>query len=371
MACKYCYANSGPSNYLKMDNETLYNTIEKPLKYFGKKQTFGFIWHGGEPLLMGIDFFKKVVDIQKPFVENGFRIKNSIQTNLTNINEDYVNFFKENKFSIGFSLDGPKYLNDQTRVMPNGSGSFDIIMDKISLLRKNGVKVGALCVVTKTNVLHPKEVYEFFKENKIGVKFNPMFISGRATKKYAITPQEYGEFLIKIFDLWLSDKNKIWISNFYDYIKSILTNRPVGCIFTKYCSNNFFSVTPTGDVLPCGRWDDSPEFKYGNINTDSMVEILASPKRKKLLLRNYHISKKCRSCEFVNICNGGCPYIAYKFYGNIYERDYYCEAYKMIFSHIKNKMCEILGRSCEKKYYEIFSRNDLELVKKYLNIKVQ
>ncbi len=344
LACKYCYAESGEGEM--MSYETLENMISKLQRTYDGIE---YIWHGGEPLLMGIDFYEKVIEIEKREKSSNQWIINTVQTNGTLMNQEWIDFFKKNDFTIGLSLDGPEEVNNLTRIYPDGSGTFRCIMNSIELMKKNDMRFGAICILTGKNIDSIEEIYSFFKQENIGVKFNPVYLDGRANKHkdLELSPKKYGLELIKLFNRWFLEDEFVSVSQFEDFVSMILSNSPVGCSFHDTCQDTFVSVDDKGDVYPCGRFAGNKEFKYGNINVDSLENLMEhNPKRNSFIDRNVY---ECKDCEFFDKCHSGCPHNAYSTYGDINKKDQFCHAYKMLLKHIDNVITEELDKAYMKK----------------------
>lgn len=337
LSCRYCYVQKSDSKI--MSTKTLENLIKKfaLLKQHYDINTH-FLWHGGEPLLPGLDFYKEVISLQKRYYqEDHHGFSNSIQTNLTLLDEEFLDFLVLNKIRIGFSLDGPKEINDANRTFKNGDGTFDKIMEKVALMKRKNLKLRAIAVLTKININKLDELYYFFKENSISFKVHSLVYAGNfnVNKDIYISQEEYGQALIKLFDLWFNDKDfRINIEPLYQYLGNLITGNPHECSTLRSCQEKFLSVDPEGDVYPCGRFAGIKELCYGNINTESLESILSSPLRKTLLERISHIYD-CLSCKYKQICNGGCMNNAYNA-GNILDKDDYCKAYKMVFDYLSS-----------------------------------
>ncbi len=354
--CKYCYSNSGV-DYSRMSEETLKNSIKKIAYFNGKEGTSKgsqriqnhFIWHGGEPLLAGIDFYRKVVEIQEELIKEGYKFRNSIQTNGSLIIEDTVDFFKEHNFSIGLSLDGPKELNDKTRLYrakKNGSKStFEDVMSSIELLKRKGLNPKVIVVVNKHNINSLDKIYDFLKQNKLDAKFNPLIKSGRAIKNYqelAILPEEYAEARLKLFKVWVQDENPMHLNCFEDLLKGILSEGCyTECCFKDSCQKKFIAIDSFGDAYPCGEFCGETGFRYGNINKNHFEEILSHPLRMKLSERSKNL-EECKNCEYKKFCYGGCMYRAYASEGDYMVIDSCCLSHKRLFDYITK---EILPKS--------------------------
>ncbi|MFT4261243.1 MAG: radical SAM protein [Candidatus Woesearchaeota archaeon] len=362
--CSYCYIEPEAEKG-RMSEKTLSNIVEQVTFVNRLRGTMpSFIWHGGEPLLMKSSFFEKIVELQDPhtsFETNIGRFKhddkeyvfvndsvysanNSIQSNGSLLTKDLAKQLYDLGYHLGTSLDGPCPINNLTRSLKNGEGSFDAIYKGSEIAKEAGIGGGIITVLNKNNVHKVEELYEFYKEKNLSPKVNPLIKSGSAAINYedlGITPREYGEAMIKFFDLWYNDKDsKINIDPLDEIIGNLYYGTTSSCNFTDNCQENFISIGPQGDVYPCGRFDGIKEFKLGNINDQNLNEMLDSDLRKTLLSRNSDYIDGCNTCEYKPICNSGCMHNAYTHSGNILEKDYYCGAYKMIFKHIEKVMGE-------------------------------
>lgn len=352
LACQYCYVDETAERGT-MNAQTLYNLISKVAQFNGRERSTEFIWHGGEPLLMGLDFFKHIVEIQKSLPQHEFR--NCVQSNGVLLTERVADFFAEHSFRIGLSLDGCKKYHDLTRPFPDGSSSFDHTLNAVKIAKKSEIGGGVIVVVNRRNVAHLEEIYDFLKENNIGAKFNPLVESGKATScldELALKPGEFGKAMKRLFDKWFYEtEGLISIDPFDDIISNLITRVPFGCHFSECCQKNFISVGPLGDVYPCGRFDGNRDFYLGNLNHDSMESIDNAPPRVLLRERTPEKIENCKSCEYVKICNSGCPHDAYMKTGDVNTKTYYCADNKILFKHIENALNEEFKKAevgCEK-----------------------
>jgi len=349
LACSYCYEDSNPDKNETMSEETLTNSIQKVTEFNSEGPT-SFLWHGGEPMLPGIDFYKRVVSIQAPLKEKGYEIDNSMQSNATLITDEILDFFEKYGFHIGASLDGPKKIHDKSRRYAGNNGSsFDDSFQNILKLKERNIGGGAIVVLTKENIEHLPEIYEFFRDNDIPVKINHIINLGRARSCYeniGISAKEYGEAMCNLFDLWFYDEiHNLSVDPFDEIIGNIMTDIPRGCNNSFSCQESFFGIEPNGEVYPCGKFGVGEEFLYGNINTDSIEQIMSSDARKKILERSDNLNKVCKACDYLNICNGGCPEEAYNTRGNIYDRNPFCSGYRTLFSHIREAVVSELKKA--------------------------
>jgi uncharacterized protein len=338
LACKYCYVENS-SEKGRMSDETLELLLEN-LGEVNKGKRSEIIWHGGEPLVMGLDFYQKAKYFQF-FIENEnqVRFRNGFQTNGTLVDEEVIKFCKDYNFSLGFSLDGTKHLNDKTRVYHNGEGAFNEIFKGFNLAREYKLSNGFILILTKENIDKVDEIYNFIKENKFSVKINPLIYSGQAkiNNHLSIKPKEYAQAIIKLFDLYFYDNDfKGSIDPLDTFMGNVTFNQAYGCCsFNRNCQDTFISINHIGDVYPCGRFDGIDEFKMGNIHDEPLSKILKSEVRDKLMQRIPENIESCVDCEYIQICNSGCMNNGYMVRGNFMDKDYYCSGYKEIFSHMK------------------------------------
>lgn len=349
LACRYCYVEESAENG-RMNSKTLQN-MTRQLSNFSVEGV-NIIWHGGEPLLMGLDFYREAIDIQRNFKEVNF--KNSIQSNATLITNETLDFCEDNRISIGTSIDGPEEIHNLIRIYPNGEGSFKEAWKGLRMIEqrkgksrggnKRRIGGGAITILTKMNLDKILEVYNFFKSQGIHIKINPLIKSGRGAENHSdlgISPIEYGKALTKLFDQWFYEKEKgIDVDPLSAILGNQITENPTTCNFGKSCREEFISVGPQGDVYPCGRFDGIKEYWLGNINQNKdLVEILAESKTNKLLLeRSSETVKGCSDCDYSRICNAGCMHNAYMQRGNILDKDFYCASYQILFKHLEKAL---------------------------------
>lgn len=348
LGCRYCYLSSETKRFDFLDCDFAIQIINQ-IKHFCEnhhRQNMTIIWHGGEPLLWGIDNYKKVFSfMRKEFHDYPYR--NSLQTNLTLLTQEYIDLFNEYDVRLGFSLDGPQYIHDKQRVQKNGQGSFSLVMNKLSLCKQNKLPIGCISVATKNHIGHMQEFYDFMNQNKVDFKMNPLFISGEAAKNeniLGLSVNEYAKLIIELFDLMFDDPNcQVSNSNFVEVASSLITNKTAGCMLGENCQGNFIAISPKGDVFPCGRFCDNEYelFSYGNLHKVPMSEIMKKIYLSDSYRRFEYINKsECCKCEFFSICHGGCLHDGYLKSGDFKHKTVLCPAYKQIFTHIKHKLYE-------------------------------
>lgn len=346
LACKYCYTEVRETGE-RMGLDVLVNFLDKAKQWEGERNppstSTHIIWHGGEPLLMGIGFFEQVVQLQAERSE-GFAYHNSVQTNGTLLTPEFYQFLKEHGFGIGLSLDGPREINDRTRVRHDGSSSFDDVMRAIRLIQKEKGRTGVITVVSRENISRLDEVLAFCEAEGISPKLNPLIPSGCAREEsdLAISPAEYGRVMSGLFSRWFetADQGYCRVDTFLNLMRSVMEGRPYGCDSHRTCQDTFLAMAPNGDLYPCCRFDGVAEYRLGNILEDDIATVMAHPAKQRINERFNHLDE-CHACDYVQLCNGGCAHNAY-LAGNIDGKDIYCPANKVLFHTIKTTVLKAL-----------------------------
>ena len=349
--CKYCYLSNDTKSLHKLFDAEFVKSIIRQIRSVlanRPKQKLTLIWHGGEPLLWGVENYREVFSYMEEELF-GIDYKNSLQTNLSLINEEYIDLFLQYNVHVGFSLDGTKEINDVQRVDANGYGTFDTITNKVALCREKGLSIGCIIVGSKKHIGHIPELYQFICDNKLNFKFNPLFSAGEARNNiedFGITPDEYAQMSVELFDLWYNDnEHHIKESNFEEISSNLITNNPTHCLFGKNCQDNFFAIAPTGDVMPCGRFCDVSlkQYSYGNLHKESLAEILPRIEQSDAYKRSEYIEKSnCKQCKYFDICHGGCLHDGFLKSGDFKSKTFLCSAYKKIFAYIDNRLNETI-----------------------------
>ena len=344
-ACKYCYLSNDTKtpNYcasLEFIKNALLQIRDVLIPTDKKVSTI--LWHGGEPLLWGYNNFKHIFRfIEEVF--DGYNYQQSIQTNLSLINQDFIELFKKYRVSVGFSLDGTKAIHDSQRVDKSGRGTFDLILNKYFLCKDNGINPGCIVVATKKHIGKIAELYKYMSSNGIDFKLNPIFCAGEAKTNdddFGLTPSEYAQMSIELFDLWYNDKSR-QINNpkFVDIASAIFTGQTSLCVFSSNCQENVFAISPYGEVFPCGRFCDNSlkQYSFGSITDEPLSDILTRRKESEIYKREYFINNSdCKNCKYFSICHGGCLHDGYLVNKDFKTKSFLCEAYKIVFPHIES-----------------------------------
>lgn len=300
------------------------------------EESIFFCFQGGEPLLAGINFFSRVIELQTKNNLKNIKITNSIQTNGTLIDEEWCRFFKDNNILVGVSLDGIRNTHNLYRHFSDGSDSFDTVTKNLKLLKEYGVDFNILTVVNKDTAINIEEIYRYYKEcdydfQQYIVCRDPLF-SSKGEEKYSLLPKEYGEFLIKLFDLWSQDfetGRAPYIRQFENYINIILGGGVENCEQCGNCGVTY-AIDANGDVFPCDFYM-LDEYRLGNINENSIEQIDNRRSDISFINKSTQFSNNCRECKFLGICRNGCQRNRQTDIQGKYI-NYFCEGYSMFFS---------------------------------------
>ncbi len=345
--CEYCfYKNRNPEigqGQQRMSDEVLEKMTKDYLKL--RMPSSSFAWQGGEPTLMGLDFYKKAVELQKKYALSDQNVVNALQTNGILLDDKWCEFLSENNFLVGISIDGPKKYHDHYRKNFAGQGTWDRVMRSIELCRKHNVEFNLLILVNDLNGSHPDEVFDFFIEHDIKyLQFIPCVESEPETDEiadFSVGPEQYGKFLCRIFDRWVEHgPEKISIRDFDSIMSYCLNGRHTICTFDKQCSG-YIVIEHQGDAFCCDFFV-TPEWKLGNIFETPIEKLAVSPKKRAFARLKKKLSPKCTVCRFLDVCRGGCMKDRAPFSNKNYSKEsYFCEGYKMFFKHSLPKFMDI------------------------------
>ena len=356
LACKYCYYLEKNNLYQNSHRHLMSDDmLEQFTREYIEAQTMPqvlFTWHGGEPLMRSIDFYKKALTLQKKYA-HGKQIDNVIQTNGTLLTDEWCEFFAKNHWLVGISIDGPQEYHDHYRVTPTGKPSWEKVMQGISLLKKHRVEWNAMAVANAYNAEHPLEFYHFFRDNGCQyLQFTPIVErlteheDGRTLASLAddreipladasVTPQQWGNFLCTIFDDWVRhDVGKTFVEIFDCTLANWMGVLPGICAYSKECGHAGV-MEHNGDVYSCDHFV-FPEYKLGNIREQSLIDMLYGDKQQAFSrLKHTSLPRQCKECDMEFACHGECP-------KNRFEKDkygepglnYLCQGYYQYYSHV-------------------------------------
>lgn len=350
--CAYCYylpkEKMYPGSNFLMTDDVLESFTRQ---YIEAQQvpevTFG--WQGGEPLLMGREFFERALAFQEKYRKPGVRIINTLQTNGTLVDEAWGAFFKEHNFLIGLSLDGPQAMHDTYRRDKGNAPTWKRVMHAHDIFRQYGVEYNILCTVHQANADHPVEVYRFFRDvvKTEFVQFIPIVRrdndtghqEGTTLTEQSVTARQYGDFLIGVFDEWVRhDIGRVFVQIFDVALAAWMGQRPGLCVFEPTCGLGL-ALEHNGDLYACDHFVE-PNYKRGNIMETPLIDMVASDAQWKFGQdKRDTLPQQCRECPVRFVCNGGCPKnrILTTSDGEP-GLNYLCEGYKAFFTHIDRPM---------------------------------
>src|SRR5215469_5021698 len=335
--CEYCFyldRDADPYKELparQMTLETLERLVDTYLFYSYPRSSF--IFQGGEPTLAGLPFFEKLVEYQKRYGRNGQSVSNALQTNGTLLDENWCRLLREYNWFVGLSLDGPPEINDRYRYNKDHHATGKRVLQSLELLQKHQVPFNVLCVLSQVNVADPKELYRFFKGLGVeNLQFIPLaeFDAGGTPLSSTISAEQYGRFLVELFDAWWPDRRRIHIRFFDNIAEALAGQKPSTCTMHETC-DSYVVVEYNGDVFPCDFFVEGG-WKLGNILLDSWSEIARRPRRFGFAAKKTLAHPACQACEYQSICHGGCPKFRSGPNRRFEDLDYFCAAYKMIFA---------------------------------------
>lgn len=345
LACHYCYYLDRGHLYpgaesFRMSDEILEAHIIQHIDAY-PDETIRFHWHGGEPTVLGPDYFRRIVEHQKKHLPEGRRIFNAIQTNGTLIDEQWCRFLAAEKFTVGLSLDGPRELHDAYRVTRSNKPTHELAMRGYDLLRQHRIPCDILCVVHAGNVQHPSQVYGFFKQ--IGAEYvgflplvEPDPTASNRVSHRSVPSEAYGQFLCTIFDEWKSeDIGKVMVQNIEEVATTALGQEHALCIFRKTCGD-VPVIEHNGDFFSCDHFVDSDHL-LGNIRKIPFIDLLESEKQRAFGNAKWDsLPQYCLDCDVLTMCHGGCPKDRFiEIPAGEEGLSYLCEGYSLFFNHTR------------------------------------
>jgi uncharacterized protein len=337
--CKYCFYKSRSPEVgqgrQRMNDEVLERLIRDYVQLDFPEA--GFAWQGGEPTLMGLEFYEKVIEMQKKYRSPKQQIVNSLQTNGILLNDKWCKFLHENNFLLGISIDGPKEFHDLYRIDNSGQGTFEKVIAGIKKCQEYKVEFNTLTLLNAKNIEYPEEIFNFLME--LGVKFMqfiPCVEIDPITKQiadFSITPEQYGEFLCKTFDIWRNYGPKNLSMRDFDSILSYyFSGRHNICTYENRCSQ-YVVIEHNGDAFCCDFFVES-KWRLGNILETPIEKLALGATKLKFSRAKQNLSNKCLICRYLSVCRGGCMKnrIASGEVDFGHE-SYFCDAYKRFFGY--------------------------------------
>ena len=355
LACKYCFFLAKeefyPGSRFRMSDELLETYIRQYIEAQRTDQVT-IAWQGGEPALMGLDFYRRSIALAARYARPGMQIEHTIQTNGTLLNDDWCAFFREHNFLVGLSIDGPRPLHDAYRVDKGGGPTFDRVVAAARLLQKHGVDFNILATVHAANADRPLDVYRFMRDElrvqwvqlipiveRVNADGRTLRQEGSTVTERSVIAEQWGRFLIAIFDEWVHrDVGHMFMPLFESSLASWLGGPASVCIFSETCGDAL-ALEHNGDVYPCDHFVE-PDYLLGNIQERHLIELVASDRQRGFgAAKRDALPRFCRECPVRFACNGECPKNRF-----IETPDgepglnYLCAGYKAFFTHIDQPM---------------------------------
>ena len=361
LACRYCYYRDKGTG---MMSDTLLDTFTRQYIEAQTMPQVLFTWHGGEPLLRPISFYRRALQLQRRYAR-GRHIDNIMQTNGTLLNDEWCAFLRQNNFLVGISIDGPQHMHDSLRTDHNGRGSWHAVMSAVQLLNKHGVEWNAMATVNAANVDHPQEFYHFFRDMGCRyLQFTPVveqtfrqldiqtdkqttrqldIQTNRQEDKlvtpYSITAEQWGRFLCGVYDEWVKADVGVLFVQLFDATLANWVGEPPGvCSLSPQCTGGAIIETD-GSVYSCDHFA-FPRYRLGNINSSTLTQLLYGPQQQAFVAsKQSALTAECRQCEWLFACHGECPRNRFvnDRYGNA-GHNFLCHGYRTFFNHVADDM---------------------------------
>jgi uncharacterized protein len=324
LACSYCFfldkEELYPGSGFRMEDEVLQRYVEQLIASH-RADTVTFAWQGGEPTLMGLDFFRRALELQERHKRPGTTIENTLQTNGTRLDEEWAGFLAEHGFLVGISLDGPRELHDGYRVDKGGHGTFDQVMRGLRLLQKHGVEYNVLTTVNRLNADHPLRVYRFLRD-EVGTDWmqlipvverlddhgRPDPMNGTRASERSVLPEQWGSFLTTIWDEWVrNDVGSVFVQTFEAALRNVYGAAGSGlCVFDETCGHGL-ALEHNGDLYSCDHFVE-PEHRLGNLRRLPMLDLVGSEQQRSFgLAKRDTLPRMCLECDVRFACHGECP----------------------------------------------------------------
>lgn len=391
--CKYCFFLSKealyPGSPFRMTDDVMETYVRQLLESHRTPQVT-IAWQGGEPTLMGLDFFQQMMAIVQKYARPGMQINHTIQTNGTKLNDAWCRFFRENNFLVGLSLDGPREMHDAYRVDKRGEGTWEQVMGAARTLQRNSVDFNILCTVHAANGDHPLEVYRFFRD-EVGTEFiqfipiveratpellpvanlgwgeyvdqpeadggderelpvarsskRPLYTTqGSLVTERSIEAEQWGNFLSTVFDEWVhNDVGKVFVQLFDSALGSWVGQGASICIHRETCGDAL-ALEHNGDLYSCDHFVE-PDYFLGNIKEEHMLTLVASEQQRQFGSdKRDTLPRYCRECAVRFACHGGCPRNRFiETPDGEAGLNYLCAGYKAFFTHVDRPMRLMAG----------------------------
>ena len=355
MRCAYCYyLEKGKYSENKKQTRMSFDLLEKLIRQTiaaSPGPTVSFTWHGGEPTLAGMDFYKKALELERKYLPKGWEAWNNLQTNGLLLNEGWCRFLKENRFDVGLSIDGSEEVHDANRRLVGGAGTFARVSAAIRRLREAGVEPDLLCTVNEVSQDRPLEVYRALRDTGCSwVQFIPVVIRSAdgGTAAGSVSPEGYGRFLTAVFDEWVRhDLGVLDVQLFAEMARIMAGGQASLCWMSPTCGHVLIAEED-GAVYSCDHFVD-PEHRLGTLRESSLARMAEGE-----FQRSFGFSKRdaltdeCKACPYLRFCNGGCPKDRFGFSAEGQPGQYWlCPGLKAFFAHAEPVLERVMAMSAQ------------------------
>lgn len=345
MRCRYCFYSDVASrrelaSMGRMDEKTLDNLVRRALRYADGHVSFAF--QGGEPTLAGLDFFKRLVELERMYNARGVSISNAVQTNGYALSDEMIDFFVKEHFLIGVSFDGVPEIHDALRLDAAGHGTSGRVHDTLRRLEEKHAEFNVLCVVNRYVAEKPDEVFAALSKYGYIQYIACLDDFDGSRRDYSLTPELYGEFLRRSFDMYYREYKAgrfVSVRNFDNYIGILAGRRPENCGMCGQCSV-YYLVEADGGVYPCDFYV-LDKWRLGSVNDSSFFALSKSPLSKQFVDASLYVSEKCRGCKWYSLCRGGCRRDREPFVDGHPGLNQWCSSFTALFEYAYPRMCEM------------------------------
>jgi len=339
--CDYCFYRKTAEAYPETSVHRLSLEICEELvrkAQVNGRQAVGYMWQGGEPMLMGVEFYRSALALQEKYRQPGLSISNSIQTNAVLVNDEWAKFFKENRFLVGVSLDGPQELYDIHRFTRSRKSVFDRVIAACDILKVHAVDFNILAVVNRDTVKHPVDMYRFFVDHDFHyLQFIPCIeVVDHEIAPFTVPVDGYGVFLCELFDEWFTNGYPYVSVRLFDNLLQYYAGYTPECCMYKDACGEYLVVEHNGDVYTCDFFV-TKEWYLGNILEDTPEDIMLRPKYNEFASIRKLDCDDCDDCEWLGFCQRGCVRMRYLPELDYSVRNYLCDAYSMFFEHTRER----------------------------------
>ncbi len=363
IACEYCYYLEKEKLYpaekkFRMGPDILKSYISQLIETSREAgmAEVSFTWQGGEPTILGVDYFRQIIALQEKYAPEGIQITNSLQTNGILLDDEWGQFLNENGFLVGISIDGPKKIHDRYRLDRAGRPTFDAVMRGLEVLQRHNVEHNVLTVVNRANAGKGKEIYKFLKGLGIEyMQFIPIveraqngalagapqmdIDPGNAVTPWSVSPRSYGKFLTEIFDIWFRhDIGRTFVQFFDAQLGMWMGHGSSLCVFAENCGAGL-AIEHDGTLYSCDHYV-YPEYRLGNLTETSLRELVWAKRQREFGTdKTNGLTAQCKACSFKFACNGGCPKHRFaKAKDGEDGHNYFCESHTMFFRHAESRL---------------------------------